>query len=82
MRILRKANWKDLTEKSKGAFEKVSGRGAFGNKAYTINYRQLRADKTRSVMIPVYGLEELDSQLHFYERELVKIVPSSSASPF
>ena len=82
VRVLRKANWKDLSEKSKGAFEKVSGRGAFGNRAYTINYRQLRSDKTRSVMIPVYGLEELDSQLHFYERELVKIEPSSSASSF
>ena len=80
VRVLRKSNWKDMSERSKGAFEKVSGRGAFGNKAYTINYRQLRSDKTRSVMIPVYGLEEFDSQIHFYEKELVKISNSGATN--
>lgn len=80
VRLARKANWKDGEEKSGGAFEKVSMRGAYGKKEFTVESRQLRCNKTRTVAVPVYSLTEMGDSQHFYESELVKISPSTFSS--
>ena len=67
--VARAANWKFPSEKL-GSFGKVSVRGAFSEKPYTISGRQLRADKSRKSLIAVYSLAEFGSSLHFYSREL------------
>ena len=74
VRLARKANLKDMDEKHKGAFEKTSIRGYYGTKVYTVNGRQLRTNKKRNRLVPVYSLEEMGRYLHFYEQELLKVV--------
>jgi len=72
VRLARKVNLKDADEKSGGAFEKVSMRGAYGKKEFT-----MRCNKARTVAVQVYSLAEKGDSQHFYKSELVKISPSA-----
>lgn len=70
--LARSANWKESGEKL-GAFGKATMRGAFGAKSYTVSGRQLRVDRSRKRMVPVYALAEMGPAMHFYERELRRV---------
>jgi len=73
--LARSANWKHR-EQMLGAFGKVTMKGGFGTKRYTVSGRQLRADKKFSTYVPVYSLREFGPSLHFYTTELSKISPA------
>lgn len=79
--LARDSNWKQRLEKG-GIFNKVTHRGAFGNKVYTVAGRQLRANRDFSRFVPLYSLTEFDSaRLHFYENELSLVKqPATSAT--
>jgi len=70
--LARSANWKHR-EQMLGAFGKVTMKGGFGTKKYTVGGRQLRADKKFSTYVPVYSLKEFGPSLHFYSNELSKV---------
>lgn len=80
VRLARTANWKDASEKA-GVFDKVSSRGAYGKKEFTVGSRQLRTNKLRNMLVPVYSLTELGDSQHFYENELVKISYATDVEP-
>lgn len=74
VRLSRAANWKSETgEKKEGVFDKPSSRGRFSSAVYTVSGRQLRANKNRDTMVPVYSLAEFDHLFHFYEADLLKV---------
>jgi hypothetical protein len=66
--LARRANWNAKTSH----FLKVSEKGGFGKQLFTIESRQLRADKSFRQYVPVYSLKELGPSKHFYEKEMAK----------
>jgi hypothetical protein len=66
--LARKSNW----SVKRPIFLKTSEKGGFGKSIFTIESRQLRADRSFKHYVPVYGLKELGPSMHFYEKELAK----------
>ena len=57
-----------------GSFAKNSIEGAYSTRVFTVAGRQLRANRLRTRLVPVYSLAELgERHLHFYQHELSRV---------